>query len=144
MVAPAAKTEQVEALDQKVRILERRWELDQEQATAKAKETRRWLLPGKRVSHSEPQIIAFNYAFVDTPKPMDASSLMTRSVRSPIRFCCAGCALSSEGTVGKYFDFRIMTDFGGGTATVQDAYLDIRPWSWGKLPRRKIQASSWS
>jgi phosphate-selective porin OprO/OprP len=32
-----------------------------------------------------------------------------------------------EGTLFGSFDFRVMLDFGGGTATVQDAYLDIRP-----------------
>jgi phosphate-selective porin OprO and OprP len=31
-----------------------------------------------------------------------------------------------EATFYKIFDFRIMTDFGGGTAVVQDAYLDAR------------------
>jgi len=30
------------------------------------------------------------------------------------------------GRVGKYFDFRLMPDFGGGTTTVLDAYFDIR------------------
>ncbi|MFL5350808.1 MAG: OprO/OprP family phosphate-selective porin [Hyalangium sp.] len=33
-----------------------------------------------------------------------------------------------EGTLFGAFDFRLLTDFGGGTATVQDAYLDIHPW----------------
>jgi phosphate-selective porin OprO and OprP len=31
-----------------------------------------------------------------------------------------------EGTVYKYFDFRIMPDFGGGTTVLQDAYMDVR------------------
>ena len=30
------------------------------------------------------------------------------------------------GRVAKYFDFRVMPDFGGGTTIVQDAYFDIR------------------
>ncbi|HSE43575.1 MAG TPA: porin, partial [Acidobacteriota bacterium] len=30
------------------------------------------------------------------------------------------------GTVFKYFDFKIMPDFGGGTTVLQDAYLDAR------------------
>ena len=32
-----------------------------------------------------------------------------------------------EGTLYKYFGFRVMPDFGGGQATVQDAHLDVRP-----------------
>src|ERR1043165_8569815 len=31
-----------------------------------------------------------------------------------------------SGPVAKYFEFRIMPDFGSGTTTVQDAYIDIR------------------
>ncbi len=33
-----------------------------------------------------------------------------------------------EGTVYKYFDFRIMPDFGGGTTVLQDAYMDVKYW----------------
>lgn len=31
-----------------------------------------------------------------------------------------------SGRIGKYFDFKVMPDFGNGTAVVQDAYFDIR------------------
>ena len=31
-----------------------------------------------------------------------------------------------SGQVAKYFDFRIMPDFGAGVATLQDAYIDVR------------------
>lgn len=35
-----------------------------------------------------------------------------------------------EGSLGKYFDFRIMPDFGGGASTLYDAYADLKfsPW----------------
>jgi phosphate-selective porin OprO and OprP len=32
-----------------------------------------------------------------------------------------------QGTVGKYFEFNITPDFGGGTAVLQDAWLDFKP-----------------
>lgn len=32
-----------------------------------------------------------------------------------------------QGSLGKYFDFSIMPDFGGGTAVLQDAWLDFKP-----------------
>ncbi|MFO1519987.1 MAG: porin [bacterium] len=35
-----------------------------------------------------------------------------------------------EGTVYKYFDFRIMPDFGEGKAVLQDAYADVHPFTW--------------
>ena len=31
-----------------------------------------------------------------------------------------------SGRVARYFEFRVMPDFGGGTATLQDAYFDVR------------------
>ena len=31
-----------------------------------------------------------------------------------------------SGRVGRYFDFKVMPDFGNGTTVVQDAYFDIR------------------
>jgi phosphate-selective porin OprO/OprP len=34
-----------------------------------------------------------------------------------------------QGALGRYFEFNITPDFGGGTATVQDAWLDFRPSS---------------
>ncbi len=30
------------------------------------------------------------------------------------------------GRVGRYFDFKVMPDFGNGTTVIQDAYVDIR------------------
>jgi phosphate-selective porin OprO/OprP len=33
-----------------------------------------------------------------------------------------------EGTLFEYADFRIMPDFGGGSASLQDAYLNLRPF----------------
>jgi phosphate-selective porin OprO/OprP len=32
-----------------------------------------------------------------------------------------------QGTVGKYFEFDIMPDFGGGVTVLQDAWLDFKP-----------------
>jgi phosphate-selective porin OprO and OprP len=31
-----------------------------------------------------------------------------------------------QGTVARYFDFYFVSDFGGGTTVIQDAYLDVR------------------
>ena len=126
------KEAQVEALDQKVRVLERKWELDQEQAVAKAKEAPAFTA-GKdgfslKSADNSFQLRIRGYVqadgrfFADDKERALTDTFLLRRVR-PIL----------EGTVGKYFDFRIMTDFGGGTATVQDAYLDAHPWSWAKL-----------
>jgi phosphate-selective porin OprO/OprP len=34
-----------------------------------------------------------------------------------------------QGSLGRYFDFSLMPDFGGGVAQIQDAYLDFKPSS---------------
>jgi phosphate-selective porin OprO/OprP len=44
-----------------------------------------------------------------------------------------------EGTVYKYFDYRIMPDFGGGTTTLQDAYLDVKYWPLAQLRGGKFK-----
>ena len=119
-MVPDVKTDQVEALDQKVRVLERKWELEQEQATPKAKEAP-VVTAGKdgfslKAADNSFQLRIRGYTqadgrfFADDKERALTDTFLLRRVR-PIL----------EGTVGKYFDFRIMTDFGGGTATVQDA-----------------------
>lgn len=32
-----------------------------------------------------------------------------------------------QGTLGRYFEFNVMPDFGGGTTVLQDAWLDFKP-----------------
>jgi phosphate-selective porin OprO/OprP len=44
-----------------------------------------------------------------------------------------------EGTVYKYFDFRIMPDFGGGTATLQDGYMDVKYFPYAKFRAGKFK-----
>ncbi len=44
-----------------------------------------------------------------------------------------------EGTVYKYFDFRIMPDFGGGNTVLQDAYADIRYFPYASLRAGKFK-----
>jgi phosphate-selective porin OprO/OprP len=45
-----------------------------------------------------------------------------------------------EGTLFSAFDFRLMLDFGGGTASVQDAYLDLKPSKALRLRAGKFKA----
>jgi phosphate-selective porin OprO/OprP len=130
--APAAKDEQVQALDQKVRILERRWELEQEKAAAKAKEAP-VLTAGRegfslKSADGSYQLRMRGYLqgdgrfFTDEQERANPDTFLLRRVR-PIL----------EGTVSKYFDFRIMTDFGGGSTSVQDAYIGANFWPQARL-----------
>jgi phosphate-selective porin OprO/OprP len=45
-----------------------------------------------------------------------------------------------EGTLFSAFDFRLMLEFGGGTANVQDAYLDLKPSKALRLRAGKYKA----
>ncbi|MBL7684661.1 MAG: porin, partial [Deltaproteobacteria bacterium] len=44
-----------------------------------------------------------------------------------------------EGTLSKYFDFRIMPDFGEGKVVLQDAYIDIKPFKAFKIRGGKFK-----
>jgi phosphate-selective porin OprO/OprP len=124
---PEAQTleEKVEEMDQKLRILERKDELDKEQAAEKAK-TATNATSGRdgfslRSADGAYQLKIRGYAQLDgrfysgdDERPA-TDTFILRRVR-PI----------FEGTVFKIFDFRIMPDFGGGTTVLQDAYIDAR------------------
>src|SRR6266481_2145547 len=51
---------------------------------------------------------------VDDPLPI-TNTFTIRKIRPTL-----------SGRLAKYFDFKVMPDFGNGTAVVQDAYVDIR------------------
>lgn len=117
--------EQVEELDQKVRVLERKDELEKEAAAEKAK-TATSVTSGRdgfsiRSADGAYQLKIRGYVHFDgrfyqndDERPV-SDTFILRRVR-PI----------FEGTVAKIFDFRIMPDFGGGTTVLQDAYIDAR------------------
>lgn len=45
-----------------------------------------------------------------------------------------------EGTVFKYFDFRLMPDFGGGTTVVQDAWVNYKYWKAAQVRVGKFKS----
>jgi phosphate-selective porin OprO/OprP len=119
--------ERIQALDQKMRILEQRLELEHENAATKAKETP-VLSAGKEgfiLKSADGDFLlrlggilqVDERFFIDDYQHLAADTFLLRVAR-PI----------FEGTVFKYYDFRIMPDFGLGTTVLQDAYLDIHFW----------------
>lgn len=118
-------TQRLHDLDQKLRILERKWELAQEEAAAKAKEAPA-LVAGKdgfslRSADSKFQLKLRGYVqsdgrfFLGDDEKRFVNTFLMRRIR-PI----------FEGTLDKNFDFYLMLDFGGGTTVIQDAYVDFR------------------
>jgi phosphate-selective porin OprO and OprP len=134
--AAAPVAERLESLDQKLRIFERRRELEQENTATKLKDSTIVTASGKdgfslKSADSNFQLKVGGYVQADSRfytegdpgKIVGSSTFLLRRVR-PI----------FQGTVYKYFDFRIMPDFGNGQALVQDAYLDFN-----YLPGAKVR-----
>lgn len=122
---PQTLEEKVEELDQKLKILDRKSELEKEQAAEKAK-TAATVVAGRdgfslRAADGSYQLRLRGYTqldgrfFLDDEERPGVDTFVLRRVR-PI----------FDGTVGKIFEFRIMPDFGGGTTVLQDAYIDVR------------------
>jgi len=123
--APKTAEEKIQELDQQIRILARQIEIEKEAADA-AKATAPAVAAGAggfeiRSADSAFRVRIRGYLHSDFRKYLDdearagTDSFLLRRAR-PIL----------EATFFKIFDFRIMTDFGGGTAVVQDAYFDAR------------------
>jgi phosphate-selective porin OprO/OprP len=126
---PAAQAptpeERIHDLDQQIKILARQIEIEKEAADA-AKATGPVVTIGPNGLEIRSADSSFRFRFrgylhADTrlyPGDDDnrgVDSFLLRRARPVI-----------ETTAFKIFDFRLMTDFGGGTAVVQDAYFDAR------------------
>lgn len=116
---------QLEELDQKLKILERKAELEREQAAEKAK-TAASAAAGKdgfalKSADGAFQLKLRGYihvdgrAFLDDEERPATDTFIVRRARPIV-----------EGTLFSRFDFRIMPDFGGGTTVLQDATIDLR------------------
>jgi len=127
---------QIEALDQKVRVLERNRELETESAETAKKDASRLVVGQEGISFSSADtnfvlklgahLQADGRFYLGDHIPVNDTFLLRR-VR-PI----------FEGTVFKDYDYRLMLDFGANTATantVQDAYINAHYW-----PAFQIQA----
>ena len=118
--------EQLNELDQKIRVLQRQQELDKEAAAARAKETPKvstgkdgfWL----RSADNDYQIRiggviqADSRWYPDKTTPTSATdSFVMRKVRPVL-----------ESVFLQNIGFRLMPDFGNGTTVLQDAYVELR------------------
>ena len=117
--------QRIDDLDQQIRILKRQRELEQDSLAAAAKERPKlvadksgfWLRSpdGKFALHLGGYVQADSRTFLDDNAVPLTNTFLLRRVRPLF-----------EGTVFKYFDFRILPDWGGGTAVLQDGYIAAR------------------
>ena len=134
---PEALQQRVDELDQQVRILGRKQEIQQEELATKAKESPVVSSVGERGvsfrSADGRNEIRLRGVFQADQRFFLGDSIGTdtfvlRKVRPII-----------EGTVADIYDFRIMPDFGNGKAVLQDAYAAARFAPWAKLTVGKMK-----
>src|SRR5439155_3828804 len=115
---------QIESLDQAIRISDRKRELDQEGLTARTAAAPLTTAGTAGFSlQSANGDYRLNFGLVaqadgrftvDKPNPI-INTFTLRKIRPTF-----------TGRVGRYFDYKVMPDFGGGTTIIQDAYFDLR------------------
>lgn len=125
----------VDDIDQQQKIIQRKWELEQERLKDSAIATagkdgfsiqsgdKNFQLKFKGLLHADGRF------FVKVPESSGNHSFVARRVR-PIL----------EGTVYKNFDFRFVPDFGNGTTAIQDAYADAKISPYFKVRAGKFKA----
>jgi phosphate-selective porin OprO/OprP len=131
----SALRQQIEELDQKLKVLERKQELQQETATAAAATTPVVRANTDRFSlaSSNGQTFLRLRAVLNVDNRSFSSSLAPNgSVLAPGSngFLIRQARPIIEGTLSNFIDFRLMPDFAGGKAIIQDAYITARfkPW----------------
>jgi len=126
--ADAAKDDaaKIEDLEQRLKILERKDELQKEQAEEKAKQAPIVTAAGKdgftiRTADGASFLRIRGYIQAD-------AQFYVRDGETPLTdtFVLRRVRPVFEGTVSKYFDYKFMPDFGAGATVVQDAYMDWR------------------
>lgn len=128
-----ALRQQIQELDQKVRVLERKRELDQGDATAAAKKQ-----PLVKLDAS-----GFTLASADTNFSISLHGLVQLDSRTFFQNAAPGvdgfllrrARPIISGTVFHDFDFLFVPDFGGAATVIQDAYLN-----YSFRPELQVQA----
>lgn len=116
--------ERVEALDQRLKVLARKLELEREQATEVAKQ-----VPAVRAGRDGFSLRSGDSAFQLRLRgylQSDSRVYLSDRQNAPDSFVLRRVRPILEGTVYRQFDFRVMPDFGGGTTVLQEAYFDAR------------------
>lgn len=138
-----ALREQIDALDQKLRILERQKELDTEAAETKAKEAPKIIVGDKGLSVSSADS---NFVFqlhgvlqIDNRTFFNDTLANGKSIQGNDTFLLRRARPIFSGTVYRDFDFYFVPDFGGSSVQIFDAYLNYRYAPWLQLRAGKFK-----
>jgi len=128
----------IDELDQQLRVLQRKLEIEKEQAADKAKVT--------------PTVVAGREGYAVKSAEGDFQLKFRGYVQADSRFVGDGDGTSGptnfvlrrvrpvlEATAFKLFDFKLMPDFAGGTTVLQDAYADLKFVPWLKVRAGKFK-----
>ena len=120
-----ALKQQLQALDQKVRILEREREIDTEAATTKSLTAPKITLgaSGFNFSSGDSNFVAQLHGVVQFD---NRTFFNDGGTRGNDGFLIRRARPIFSGTIQRDFDYLFMPDFGGNTVQIQDAYLTYR------------------
>jgi phosphate-selective porin OprO and OprP len=133
-----ALASKLEDLDQQLRVLQRKLEIEKEQATEKAKVTPT-VVAGRegyavKSADGDFQLKFRGYVQADGRFVGDSDG-----TSGPTNFVLRRVRPVLEATAFKLFDFKLMPDFGQGTTSLQDAYADLKFVPWLKVRAGKFK-----
>ena len=134
-----SRVDTLEGLDQKVKVIDRKFEIQQEAEHQKALEAPIVKVGEDGFSLSSPNhdyniafggILQGDGRFFASGNDKNVGSTFFLNRVRPI----------ITGSVAKYYNFNITPDFGQGRVTLQDAYLNITYWDYASLRTGKFKA----
>ncbi len=130
--------QQIDALDQKVRLLERKRELDQDTAAETAKMAPQLMIGSSGLSASSGDS---NFVFaLHGVLQMDSRSFFNDgNIVGNDSFLLRRARPIFQGTVYRDFDFLFITDFGGSTVQIFDASVNYRYQPWLQFKAGKFK-----
>ncbi len=123
--ATPASDDRFDALDQKLRVIERNRELEKEEADAKSKE-KAFVTAGRdgfAISSGDKSFRLKVGGFVQADGKTfygDEAHALTNS------FSIRRARINFDGNLGKYIDFRFAPELGNGSVSLYDAYADLK------------------
>jgi phosphate-selective porin OprO and OprP len=133
-----ALREQIQALDQKVRILERQRELDTEVTETKSKDVPRIVAGASGLSVSTADT-NFVFQLRGLLQVDNRTFFRDGGIQGNDGFLLRRARPIFQGTLFRDFDFLFVPDFGGSSVQIFDAYLNYRYAPWLQLRAGKFK-----
>ncbi len=131
--------ERLKALEHEIQVLKRVQEVNKEIAIKKDQETP-VVIAGKEGFALKSRDGDFNLKFKGQVQA-DGRYFMNDNTSTGLnQYLIRRLRPSIEGTVFKYFDFKLLTDFAGSSAAVQDAFIDFKYWKAASLRAGKFKS----